>query len=100
MWRTRYTPCTKWLRTTPTRGTKGGNTHWESWRKGMVNMADWKDYRALVVGCGSIGRRHAGNLKFLGLSKLAFCDTNQEALKQCSEAAEGELFSDYRDGLK
>ena len=63
-------------------------------------MADWVDYRALVVGCGSIGRRHARNLKSLGLRQLAFCDTNPEALKQCSEAVGGELFSDYKEALK
>jgi glutamate-1-semialdehyde aminotransferase/spore coat polysaccharide biosynthesis protein SpsF (cytidylyltransferase family)/predicted dehydrogenase len=63
-------------------------------------MADWVDYRALVVGCGSIGRRHARNLKSLGLRQLAFCDTNPDALKQCNEAVAGELYSSYKEALK
>ena len=62
-------------------------------------MADWAKYRALVVGCGSIGRRHAKNLKSLGLRGLAFCDTNVEALQQCRKDVEGELFSNYGEAL-
>jgi glutamate-1-semialdehyde aminotransferase/spore coat polysaccharide biosynthesis protein SpsF (cytidylyltransferase family)/predicted dehydrogenase len=62
-------------------------------------MADWVKYRALVVGCGSIGRRHAKNLKSLGLQRLAFCDTNAEALQQCRKDVEGELFSNYGEAL-
>ena len=62
-------------------------------------MADWQGYRALVVGCGSIGRRHARNLKSLGLQQLAFCDTNPEALQQCSQDVKGELFSNYNEAL-
>ncbi len=62
-------------------------------------MADWAKYRALVVGCGSIGRRHAKNLKSLGLRRLAFCDTNVEALQQCRKDVEGELFSNYGEAL-
>jgi len=52
-----------------------------------------------VVGCGSIGRRHARNLKSLGLQQLAFCDTNPEALQQCSQDVKGELFSNYNEAL-
>ena len=63
-------------------------------------MADWVNYRALVVGCGSIGRRHAKNLKSLGLQGLAFCDTNAEALQQCRKDVEGELFSNYGEALE
>ena len=65
----------------------------------MSTMADWAKYRALVVGCGSIGRRHAKNLKSLGLRGLAFCDTNVEALQQCRKDVEGELFSNYGEAL-
>jgi len=63
-------------------------------------MADWVGYRALIVGCGSIGRRHAKNLKSLGLQRLAFCDTNAEALQQCRKEVEGELFSNYGEALE
>ncbi len=66
----------------------------------MSKIPDWAGYRALIVGCGSIGRRHAKNLKFLGLRQLAFCDTNREALEQCSRDVKGELFSDYNEALQ
>ena len=38
-----------------------------SQNKLMSRISDWAGYRALVVGCGSIGRRHARNLKSLGV---------------------------------
>jgi glutamate-1-semialdehyde aminotransferase/spore coat polysaccharide biosynthesis protein SpsF (cytidylyltransferase family)/predicted dehydrogenase len=62
-------------------------------------MSDWVGYRVLVVGCGSIGRRHAKNLKSLGVQQLGFCDTSAEALKQCREELHGEIFDDYREAL-
>jgi glutamate-1-semialdehyde aminotransferase/spore coat polysaccharide biosynthesis protein SpsF (cytidylyltransferase family)/predicted dehydrogenase len=61
---------------------------------------DWVSYRAMVVGCGSIGRRHANNLKSLGVKYFAFCDTNRQALEHCRKDVEGELFSDYADALE
>jgi glutamate-1-semialdehyde aminotransferase/spore coat polysaccharide biosynthesis protein SpsF (cytidylyltransferase family)/predicted dehydrogenase len=66
----------------------------------MSRISDWVGYRALVVGCGSIGRRHARNLKSLGVKQLGFCDTSPEALKQCLEEAPGEIFSDYSEALQ
>ena len=66
----------------------------------MSTKADWVEYRALLVGCGSIGRRHAKNLKSLGLHRLAFCDTNVEALRECRKDVEGELFSNYGEALE
>ena len=66
----------------------------------MSKPSNWSEYRALIVGCGSIGRRHARNLKSLGLELLAFCDTNPDALKQCTENVKGEIFSDYREALQ
>jgi glutamate-1-semialdehyde 2,1-aminomutase/spore coat polysaccharide biosynthesis protein SpsF len=65
----------------------------------MSRISEWAGYRALVVGCGSIGRRHAKNLNSLGLRQLAFCDTNVEALQQCSKDVKGELFSNYSEAL-
>ena len=53
-----------------------------------------------MVGCGSIGRRHARNLKALGVRRLGFCDTSSEALKQCREELGGETFSDYAEALQ
>ncbi|MFZ3263888.1 MAG: aminotransferase class III-fold pyridoxal phosphate-dependent enzyme [Terriglobales bacterium] len=65
----------------------------------MSRISEWAGYRALVVGCGSIGRRHARNLRSLGLQQLAFCDTNPEALEQCGQEVKGELFPDYSAAL-
>ena len=52
------------------------------------------DYRVLVVGCGSIGRRHATNLNSLRVRHLGFCDTSLEALKQCRDELRGEVFTE------
>jgi glutamate-1-semialdehyde 2,1-aminomutase/spore coat polysaccharide biosynthesis protein SpsF len=66
----------------------------------MSGISEWVGYRALVVGCGSIGRRHARNLKSFGVQQLGFCDTSPEALKQCREELNGEIFSDYGQALQ
>jgi glutamate-1-semialdehyde aminotransferase/spore coat polysaccharide biosynthesis protein SpsF (cytidylyltransferase family)/predicted dehydrogenase len=66
----------------------------------MSGISEWVGYRALVVGCGSIGRRHARNLKSFGVQQLGFCDTSPEALKQCREELNGEIFSDYGEALQ
>src|SRR5208282_864946 len=66
----------------------------------MSTISEWVGYRALVVGCGSIGSRHARNLKSLGVQQLGFCDTSSEALKQCREELHGEAFGDYGEALE
>jgi len=66
----------------------------------MSTISEWVGYRALVVGCGSIGSRHARNLKSLGVQQLGFCDTSPEALKQCREELHGEAFGDYGEALE
>jgi glutamate-1-semialdehyde 2,1-aminomutase/spore coat polysaccharide biosynthesis protein SpsF len=66
----------------------------------MSRISDWVEYRTLVVGCGSIGRRHSRNLKSLGMRQLGFCDTSPQALKQCREELGGEIFSDYAEALQ
>jgi len=66
----------------------------------MAKIPAWADYRALVVGCGSIGRRHAKNLKTLGIRNLALCDPNPQALQECSKNVLAELFADYADALE
>src|ERR1039458_5195615 len=66
----------------------------------MSRISDWVEYRVLVVGCGSIGRRHARNLKALVVRQLGCCDTNAEALKQCCEELNGETFADYGEALQ
>src|ERR1035437_3886387 len=66
----------------------------------MSSISDWVGYRALVVGCGSIGRRHARNLESLGVRQLGFCDTSPETLKECREELSGEIFADYDEALR
>jgi len=63
----------------------------------MSTTSEWAGYRVLVVGCGSIGRRHARNLKSLGVRQFGLCDTRPEALKQCREELDGEVSGDYGD---
>jgi len=66
----------------------------------MSSISDWVGYRALVVGCGSIGRRHARNLKSLGVRNLGLCDTSPETLKQCRDELGGEIFGEYNEALQ
>ena len=66
----------------------------------MSRISEWVEYRTLIVGCGSIGRRHAKNLSALGVRQLGFCDTSAEALKQCVDSVKGPIFNDYADALQ
>src|SRR5271157_3935297 len=65
----------------------------------MSRISGKARYRALVAGCGSIGRRHAKNLKSLGLQQLAFCDSNRDVLNECCGELRGESFTDYGEAL-
>lgn len=55
---------------------------------------------ALVVGAGSIGRRHLSNLKRLGFSKLSACDPNPDRLAYVLEHFHAESVPDIEAGLK
>jgi predicted dehydrogenase len=55
---------------------------------------------ALVVGAGSIGRRHLGNLKQLGVPKLSACDPNPDRLAYVLEHFQAESFPDIETGLR
>lgn len=39
----------------------------------------------LVVGCGSIGKRHIKNIKFLNVDKISICDLNSERVKDAGD---------------
>ena len=54
---------------------------------------------ALVVGSGSIGRRHMRNLRQLGMSRIAACDTDAERLAPMIQELKVESFSDYEKAL-
>ncbi len=66
----------------------------------MSRIPGWVEYRVLIVGCGSIGRRHARNLKSLEVRQLGFCDTSPAALEQCREELPGEIFAGYGEALE
>jgi glutamate-1-semialdehyde aminotransferase/spore coat polysaccharide biosynthesis protein SpsF (cytidylyltransferase family)/predicted dehydrogenase len=66
----------------------------------MAKISEWMSYKALILGCGSIGRRHAQNLAALGLTRLGFCDTNAEALEHCRTQIGGATYRDYGAALK
>lgn len=54
----------------------------------------------LVVGAGSIGRRHLGNLKKLGLARLAACDPHPERLEYVASEFQAECFPTIEAGLE
>jgi predicted dehydrogenase len=54
----------------------------------------------LVVGAGSIGRRHLGNLRKLGLTRLAACDPQPERLEYATSEFQAECFPEIAKGLE
>jgi predicted dehydrogenase len=55
----------------------------------------------LIIGCGSIGRRHLANLKRIGLRDLIICDTNQARLnKAAKEFNIQKKFTDYKKAVR
>ena len=62
---------------------------------------DWKGLSVLIVGCGSIGKRHARALVDLGLGDIRACDSTPQARQQMAEQTPSvSLFDSYEDGLK
>jgi len=57
-------------------------------------------YSVLVVGAGSIGRRHLGNLRKLGLTKLAACDPHPERLEYVASEFQVECVPTLDAGLE
>lgn len=57
------------------------------------------DYSVLVVGSGSIGRRHLRNLHRLGIQRLAACDVDRERLAPMIVKLEVEPFTDFDEAL-
>jgi spore coat polysaccharide biosynthesis protein SpsF (cytidylyltransferase family)/predicted dehydrogenase len=56
--------------------------------------------KTLVIGCGSIGRRHALNAKALG-AEIVLCDLNPQLLKDFGDQHGFiERFTDYREALR
>lgn len=64
-------------------------------------MKTASDLRALIVGSGSIGQRHARNLMALGVKKLALCDKDPSQLQQAASELENDVtFTDYVHALE
>jgi len=50
----------------------------------------------IIVGCGSIGQRHAKNAKKVGIENIILCDTNLERIKEFSEEIDSSsLYESY-----
>jgi predicted dehydrogenase len=57
-------------------------------------------HSVLVAGAGSIGRRHIGNLKKLGVTRLAACDPHPERLEYVASEFQVECFPTVEAGLE
>ena len=53
--------------------------------------------KVLVVGCGSIGRRHAGNLKQIGADEILLFDPDRGRAQSLAERCEATLFGSLED---
>lgn len=55
----------------------------------------------LIIGCGSIGSRHAQNLKKLGIKNIILCDLNIKRAKSLADKIHSDLFySSYKNAVK
>lgn len=62
---------------------------------------DWRSLSVLVVGCGSIGRRHTRVLRSLGVHGIRACDpvaAQRQAL--LAESPQVRMFESFEDGLR
>lgn len=57
------------------------------------------DYTVLVVGSGSIGRRHMRNLRALGIQRLAACDPDPDRLEPMVAELGIQAFADFKEAL-
>ena len=56
--------------------------------------------KLLIVGCGSIGRRHARNAQLLG-AEIYLCDTNESRMRELgSEIGAKAYYADYEQAAK
>jgi len=64
-------------------------------------VKDWRNLSVLIVGCGSIGRRHARVLRSLGVQDIRACDpvpAQREAL--LAESPNVRMYESFEDGLR
>ena len=65
----------------------------------MTKTPGYAWHCVLVVGCGSIGKRHSNNLRALGVEKIAYCDPDTDRLRECRAETDGQGFNDYFEAL-
>ncbi len=58
-----------------------------------------QDFTILVIGAGSIGRRHMANLHALGIRNISVCDPDTSRLSQAVEEFGVKPFVDYKKAL-
>ena len=58
------------------------------------------DHKILLVGCGSIGKRHAKCLHDIGISHFVFCDPEYPKAAELAEIYGGTAVTSYEEGLK
>lgn len=57
--------------------------------------------KILILGCGSIGTRHAKNLKSIGVKDIVLCDKDRFRLKSLSKIIETNfVYDDYKQAVK
>lgn len=60
----------------------------------------WQDVSTLIVGCGSIGRRHARVLRGLGVGDIRACDPVEiQRAALMAETPSVRMFSSFEEGL-
>ena len=68
---------------------------------GNVNTKQWDELSILIVGCGSIGKRHARILESLGVKDVRACDMSADARSQMAEQTPFvKLYNSYEEGLQ
>lgn len=60
---------------------------------------DYKDLKVVIIGCGSIGRRHARNLRAIGVNDLVFFDTDIASAQSVAKDAGGKPCKDFKEVL-
>jgi predicted dehydrogenase len=63
-------------------------------------MTNGRPQSALVVGAGSIGRRHLSNLRQLGVTRLSACDPHADRLAYVNTQFQAEGFADIETALE
>ena len=57
------------------------------------------DYKVLIAGCGSIGKRHSECLRDIGVKKFVFFDPDPQRSRELADLYGGTTVSSYEEGL-